>query len=237
MYRLFALLSLYTSQVFSQAIGELHQVDVVTEELPPYQILNEDQSVSGITTDRVRELFSRVGLEPNIQMMPWARAFKTSLDNRNTFIYSIVRTPERENKFQWVGVLANTDTRFVRLASRTDLRINALKDSKDYKIGVKRNDAVTDYLKKELGTENLVFLPDSKTILRMLVKGRVDLLPVSQVHLEYLCQHLGYKMSDFVETYVLEGLGSDFYLAANKDTSVKIVTALRKELVLMTSSK
>lgn len=236
MYRLIVFLALFTLQVFAQESGQLRKVDVVTEDLPPYQIRYKDNSIKGIITDKVRTLFLRANLKANIQMMPWARAYKTSLDVKDTFIYSITRTPEREDKFQWIGVLVSAETNFVRLSSRKDITINELADSARYLIGVKRDDVTTNYLKRKVGIKNLVFLHDTKTTLRMLVKERVDVITVSQVHLEYLCQHLGYEISNFTTIFQLADLGNDFYLAANKDTSPVIVKKLREELAALNSA-
>jgi len=48
------------------------------------------------------ELLDSSKLLYNFEEYPWLRAFKLAKTKKNTFIYAISRTPERENLFQWV---------------------------------------------------------------------------------------------------------------------------------------
>lgn len=82
-------------------------LQVVTEELPPYN-MRAGGKVSGMCTEIVEAVFREMGIDPDIQMMPWARAYDLALHADNVMIYSITRTPDREALFQWVGPIVST---------------------------------------------------------------------------------------------------------------------------------
>lgn len=90
------------------AVGQASPpLQVVTEELPPYN-MNAGGKVTGLSTEVVEAVLRDMGLEPRIQVMPWARAYDLALHADNVMIYSITRTPEREALFQWAGPIAPT---------------------------------------------------------------------------------------------------------------------------------
>ena len=211
-------------------VFKLPALKIVTEVLPPYQYIRPDRSVGGMATEKVSTLFSAFGIKPDIEVMPWARAYKIAQTEANTFIYSIVRTREREHLFNWIGVLMSTKTYFISLAKRTDITINSLADLNAYHIGVKRDDVVYQYLRQHDLPEQIVLLPETETSLNMLLKQRVDIVAVSPIHLEYLCKKLNCLLSDFIYLYELKGLNNDFYLAASKNTSAKVVTLFKQKL-------
>ncbi|WDE09771.1 substrate-binding periplasmic protein [Thalassomonas haliotis] len=208
----------------------LAQLQVVTEILPPYQYIKHDASLGGVATEKVNALFSQFKISPDIQAMPWARAYKMAQDQPNTLIYSIVRTPEREGLFQWIGVLVSTKTFLIGLKARTDIVVNSLADLKQYRLGVKRADVVYQYLSRHGLSGQMVFLPETETTLKMLLKQRIDIIAASPVHLDFMCKRLNCRPSDFRYLFELKGLNNDFYLAASKGTSLTTVQLLRQAL-------
>ena len=208
----------------------LERLQVVTEILPPYQYLNSDASVGGLATDKLNALFSVLQISPDIQAMPWARAYKVAQSRPDTLIYSIVRTPEREALFQWVGVLVSTKTFLVGLKQRSDIHIDSLADLNRYRVGVKRDDVVYQYLSKHLLPTKMVFLPETETTLKMLIKQRIDIIAASPVHLDFMCRRLDCNPSDFGYLYELKNLNNDFYLAASNTTPKETVQQLKAAL-------
>ncbi|WDE07653.1 transporter substrate-binding domain-containing protein [Thalassomonas viridans] len=223
-------LLIFPLMVFSAVKEELLQLQVVTEILPPYQYIKPDNAMGGLATDKLNALFSALQATPDIQAMPWARAYKIAQTQPNTLIYSIVRTPERESLFQWIGVLVSTKTFLVGLQARGDIEINNLRDLNNYRIGVKRDDVVYQYLNKHLLPGKMVFLPETETTLKMLIKQRVDIIAASPLHLDFMCKRLGCQPADFRYLYELTGLNSDFYLAASNNTPADIVQLLKQTL-------
>lgn len=90
LYSLFLICSVY--------VQAKEPILVVTELAPPNQVLINGE-VAGEGTQFIRDIFAEADLTPNIQMYPWARAYKIADELKNTFIYSLARTVEREGNF------------------------------------------------------------------------------------------------------------------------------------------
>ncbi len=76
-------------------------LDIVAAALPPYGI-KQGSEFTGIHVEAVREMARRVGHDGAIQELPWARAFDTVKDGQDKMLAMLVRTPEREELFNWV---------------------------------------------------------------------------------------------------------------------------------------
>lgn len=231
MIRYFILFMLMPFLVLAANKSELAKLQVVTEILPPYQYLKADERIGGLATKKVNALLSLLKISPDIQAMPWARAYKVAQTQPNTLIYSIVRTAERESMFQWIGVLLSTKTFLVTLQERSDITINTLLDLKHYRVGVKRDDVVYQHLSQYPLFRQMVFLPETETTLKMLLKQRIDIIAVSPVHLEFMCKKLGCRPGNFRYIFELKELNNDFYLAASKSTPPATVRLLRQALM------
>ncbi|WDE09772.1 substrate-binding periplasmic protein [Thalassomonas haliotis] len=224
-------IGLFSFSAKSGQAVDLQGLHIVTEIFPPYQYVRADSRVGGLATEKVNRLLASLGVELAIDVMPWARAYKVAQSKKNTLIYSMVRTPQREQKFHWIGVLLkNPAYYFITLAGRRDIKIAALADLQHYQVGVTRGDVIHQHLLKHNVAEQVVFLPENETTIKMLLKKRVDIVAASPVQLAYVCEKVRCQLSDFRNLYKISGLSEDLYLAANLDTSLDIVTLLRRQL-------
>jgi polar amino acid transport system substrate-binding protein len=124
------------------------KIKVVTEYLNPYQTINTDGSLSGFSTEVVQTIFKQANKKPQIVVMPWARAYNIAKTEKNVMIFSIARTKERNDLFQWIGSLTKERLYFWGLKSTfpMPLEIDTLKG---YKIAASRNSNTAQYLKAE----------------------------------------------------------------------------------------
>ncbi|WP_077600075.1 substrate-binding periplasmic protein [Salinivibrio kushneri] len=80
-------------------IGLVHAatptVRLVTLEYPPY-IQTSDGSLDGVAVRVVRQTFSKLGYEVEIEVLPWARALYQVRTGLADGIFTIFKTPERE---------------------------------------------------------------------------------------------------------------------------------------------
>lgn len=79
-------------------------IDIVAEEFYPYQY-QENGEAKGIAIEVIKQVLATGDLKPNIQFYPWSRALRIAESAPNTIILSITRSPEREPKFYWLGLL------------------------------------------------------------------------------------------------------------------------------------
>lgn len=82
------------------------RLTVVTESSPPYHFLDSTGNVTGSVTKKVKTLLDLAGVKADIQIYPWARAYKMVLDSSHTLIFSMAVTPERKNNFHWIAEVA-----------------------------------------------------------------------------------------------------------------------------------
>ncbi len=81
---------------------------VVTEPWPPYNTFSNDDTADGAHALIVQRALALSGLQAQTGVYPWARAMALAQSRPNTLLFSLARTPERENKFIWIGKLSQT---------------------------------------------------------------------------------------------------------------------------------
>ncbi len=169
--------------------GAAEPVKVVTEEFPPLQY-SEGGKLAGPSAEIVREVFARAGLEADISVLPWARAYKMATSEPDVVIFSIGRTSGRESLFRWIGPIADKGPAYFYTA-RTDIEAHGIEDVKRYVVGSSLNDVILEYLKRNGFEEgkNLVELRSYEAGYRMLKARRIDFFPISENMMHYLLRH------------------------------------------------
>jgi polar amino acid transport system substrate-binding protein len=141
---MFSVLMLLVASEFSSTVCAEPALRIVTEELPPYN-MTQDGQVTGMSTEVVQAILKEIGIEASIQPMPWARAYELALNESNVLIYSIARTPAREDLFHWVGAIAPTQWYIYSLAERP-IKLNSLDDARGHQIATVNQDVGEQYL-------------------------------------------------------------------------------------------
>jgi polar amino acid transport system substrate-binding protein len=204
------------------------EITVVTEQYPPFNY-EEAGEVKGISSEVVRTVLQKVGVNVKIGVYPWAQAYKMATTQPNVLIYSLARFPEREALFKWVGTIAPLDTYLYKLKSRKDLRIGQLRDITPYRVGVIRDAADHQYLVKQ-GFKNLVEASEYKLNLEKLKAGQVDLLVTQELWFIAMVKSLGLHLEDFEKAYHIDDLSGEFYMAFSKATPDELVLQFRQAL-------
>ncbi|OUS26308.1 hypothetical protein A9Q99_18955 [Gammaproteobacteria bacterium 45_16_T64] len=141
-----------------------------TEELPPYSFKGGDKR--GAAIDIASALFERSGLDYEVKITPWKRAYVTVENTPNTCLFPAQRNQEREASFHWVSPLYISQTAFYGL--ETDgLVIRTLNDAKGLKIGSYNGSAAAEYL-QGWGHDVKTVAHDKQNIMK-LSRNRVDL--------------------------------------------------------------
>jgi len=84
---------------------------LMTEEYPPITFMKEGKP-SGLVTEMVQEIASRLHIPDNIRLTSWKNAYNMALLHPNVILFSTERTPEREELFHWVGPAGKNNTIF-----------------------------------------------------------------------------------------------------------------------------
>jgi len=205
-------------------------VPVVSEVYPPYQIINKEGEIKGWSTDKVNLLFTQAKIDFHIEIYPWGRAYNLALTQPNTFIFSLLRTEERESSFHWVAPLCAIEFSFYRLKTRPDIKLQSLSDAKKYLIAAQKDQASSEYL-LSLGFEsgkNLSISYNNDNFIQMLIHGRVELIVLSLTYFKTLISKNSPYAKEIVAIFPIDYLRKDLYLASNLNTSPIIIKKLRK---------
>lgn len=203
---------------------------VVTTTFTPYN-MEIDGKITGVGTEIVQATLEKAGIEAEIQIFPWARAYKMALEEPNTLIYTMVRIPDRESLFKWVGPIV-PPVRCVlhKLKKRTDIVVNSLDDARKYKIGSVRDISTHVFLKKNGFEEGnlLELVARNDQSVQKLFGERVDLEASAELNFLYEAKQMGLPYSDIEVAYVL--FENEGYMGFSKQTPDAVVEQVKTAL-------
>lgn len=198
------------------------KVTIVTEDLPPYNYL-ENEKVVGVGTEIVQTAFKNAGVDFEIKVLPWARAYNIAQKQENTLIYSMGRNEKRENLFKWVAPIVPYSINVYKLKSRTNLKIKGLDDLRKYTIGVVRDDFRMQFFEKEgfKSGENLDVAAHDDFNLKKIIAERIDFVPINSLSIIPLCNRNKIDVNQFES--VLTIIDTELWMAFSKQTDDAIV--------------
>lgn len=192
----------------------------VTEDYPPFTYADASGEPTGLVTDVVKEIMAKQGITETISLVPWKDAYNKALRNKNVVIFSINRTNEREDLFNWIGPIAKSSTVFYAKKG-SGITINELNDAREVaSIGV-----VDDwYSKQDLegrGFNNLVSSELPSDAITKLMNGEVKILPLTDITAESSVTKAGYNIEDLEALYTMDT--GYVYIGMSIGTSESIV--------------
>ncbi|WP_269585111.1 substrate-binding periplasmic protein [Roseibium sp. Sym1] len=223
------------------AKAEPGEIRLVTQSFAPLQWDNHGKPDGYVTAyllaaaERVREIVPVT--VTGFDFLPWKRAMLTAETSPNVLFFSLSRTPEREDRFHWLGEVSPYGQYFYQLASRPKIdveRIEELRDL-DVRIGVQDGSNLLAYLKK-LGFEGsgtLVPITDFHQGIEMLYLGRVDMLPLTGFLAEASACKQGYDGSQLRPVIFVEALAKPLWAVFSKGTDPDLVEAFRAEMAAL----
>lgn len=228
---LFFLILIFNFKVFAA-----NKLQVVTEEWLPYNYTNSEGQLVGRSTAKVRAVLADAGVDYTLNSYPWLRSMHLAKTQANTMIYSIYRTPERENLFQWVcPLMAPVKEYLFTLRTRNDIQIDSLEDAKQYLISIVRGSVSEGYLTNAgfKPGENLDLTSDPSSSPRKLIAGRVDFILQTEFTASERMKELGYDYSMLRKVIEVKEIDNRracmaFSLKTDKELVQKVQQALDK---------
>lgn len=158
-----------TSILFGFSLcASAEKLRINTEEYAPLSF-TENGIIKGIATEQVELILKRAGMEYELKVYPWARAYKNAELNKSTCVFSVSNTPERANLFKWVEPLSLNKSVLVKIKDYK-INVSSLEDAKKYKIGIQNQDVGGAYLKKN----GFPYLSTANTSEQTLLKLKLD---------------------------------------------------------------
>jgi len=194
---------------------------IITEVYPPYNFVDKNNTVTGQSTEIVQAILEKTGTQAVIEVMPLSQGLAIAEKDPKVVIYSLNRTPQRENLFQWVGPIGNYEQAFYAkkgsgVAAMVTMFFSQLEDAKKVeKIGVYKGDAGAQFLASQGFTNLDESLTDTEA-LKKLMDGTVQLWLGNKDGLAITAAQAGVNPDDLVmmPTVVIR---ADLYIAFSKD--------------------
>jgi len=218
MFKLFISLFLLSNLLYSNT-----NLKLMTEIFSPYQFKDEiDGHLIGISTEIVQAIQKEINNHSKIKIYPWVRGNKILDTHKDTALFSMLRTAQRENKYKWVGPLDHLQIVFFKKKG-SSITLKSIDDArKVHKIGVTKSVANYEIL-NAMGFKNLDVAggSDDKNI-KKLLKNRIDLWPYVKTAGLYNAKKLG-QAGMIVPIEGVELASGDLYIAFNKNTDDTII--------------
>lgn len=210
-------------------------IHAYTEDVPPLNYVDKGK-ISGYSTEVLRLAAQEAGLSLSIEAQPWLRAYAAVQKSPNALLFTVVRTPEREAQFQWVGPIGPRRVYLYRLATRRDIRLRANDDLRRYRVGALAGSAAFNQLAAQglMRDGQLDAGQDDAANLRKLLLDRIDLVAMLDWAMHWQLQALKLPQSTVAPARLLDGTGQ-YWFAFNAATPPERVQRLQKALNRITA--
>ncbi|QLI81264.1 transporter substrate-binding domain-containing protein [Chitinibacter fontanus] len=199
-----------------------------TEELPPLNYLAEQQP-QGFSVELLQLLAKQAGVSISIEVLPWARAVEYADKDPHGILFTITRTPERENRYLWLGPISDRKIILLRLANRGDIKLSNLDDARQYVIGATRESASAKKLQQSgfVIEKSLDLAPNDQINLRKLMAGRNDMIAILDWAAAWQAKSIGANLNQFTQALILDN-SLDYYFALNRNADPELVRRLNQ---------
>ena len=194
-------------------------IQLFTEYSPPSSYtIGEGTSfdVKGSSIDILNVIMERTGYVNRINVTQWNDGYAIAQYLPNSAIFATARTPERENKFQWVGPISSNRTYFYTLSS-SGLQIQTIEQAKALKSIATPNGWFTHefLLNNNFKNINATALT-SEDAFNLLVDGVADAVLLPEIDLKWLAETNNIPLSNIVQH--LKAMDYNSYIAFSLST-------------------
>jgi len=228
MKKIFLCLILFCALFSLAGISFAEKIIVYSTVYPPYQI-DDNGKLTGVNTEIIRAIFHNSGVPFEIKYVPWSRAQRIVGDDsrKNSAIYCLAKTKQRERKYKWVGVYFYQKVDFLTLKN-SGVKIDSRDDVKKYIIGLVRGDMMTEQLKSQGYLNRYEIVRDDILNIKKLFKKRVQAIVTSELAAKYIAKENGLDPNQIEAQY--EASTDGFNLALSQKTPDEVYRKLKTSL-------
>ncbi|MDT0602180.1 MULTISPECIES: transporter substrate-binding domain-containing protein [Thalassotalea] len=197
------------------------EITFYTEVYPPANYF-ENGELKGITVDTLKAIWQELKQpEQFINIVPWARGYRNTLDKPNSALFTMSRTPPREKLFKWVGPIFNS-THVIMTKKSNQFNFTELTQLFEYKVAAVRGDiSEISLIKLGFPNQNIAKVTELKLAYKMMETGRVDML-VATIHgFQHLAQQLNFDHTKYENVWQVNKFAN--YIAFNIETPDSII--------------
>lgn len=231
-------LLLITLIFYSTVLLAFDKIEYLSENNAPYNY-RENGEAKGISVDILTEVARVLGVDIKptaIKFSPWAWAYREAQSpNKKNMIFTITRTPSRENLFQWAGPFIYGRSAVFGRASAE--KISSIKELYGKKIGVIRDDvAESRLLSAGIKKTDIIELNSKEQLFSMLMKKRFDYFSHGELTTYHaLKKSKKYSKKDVKVVYINSRGG--LYFGFNKSVDKEMVVRFREALLKVLADK
>ena len=203
----------------------LAELLLLTEEAPPTSFLQGGKP-AGLAVEVVEQLQQRSATPAHIELQPWTRGYQLVKTQADTALFLMVRTPEREALFQWVGPILQGSTNFYSLKAN-HLQLHSIEAAKQAGTVAVPKQWYTYEALAALGFD-LYGTRGAKQMVSMLKAGRVKLIATEDLTLRGELASGGLTPEEVEAQLVL--MKSDYYIAFSPQTDAAVVAQWQHQL-------
>jgi polar amino acid transport system substrate-binding protein len=209
---------------------EIEAFKFLTENYPPFNY-EEEGMVYGVSADILHGLFAKMNVnasDVSLEIDEWEKVYQKTLSESNSMLFSVVRIPEREHLFKWVGPIAPQKDVIIALTSQ-QIAINNPADLATHTIGVIAGYSNIAQL-TNLGVPQsmLIAVHSIETLYNGLTSGLFDCIAYSEIGHNLVVGSLGYEQEDFDIAYAIQV--TQLYFALNINTSDELIEYMQSVL-------
>ncbi|WP_319759266.1 transporter substrate-binding domain-containing protein [Maridesulfovibrio sp.] len=209
--------------------ADAQKITILVDNWPPYNF-KKDNEIVGINTELIEAALKRTHIKYKLVMYPFKRAMKTVQKYPNTMLLSVALIPQRKAHYAWIGPMQARRVYLFKLKERTDIQIKDKQDLKKYRTGVQLGGSIEQFfIANNIHTDHYSLVSNSESLLKMLFKKRVDLIPGDPLETAYQLKNMGHDFSELEAAYLVSEEGG-YYMVANKDTSASIISSIQESL-------
>lgn len=211
------------------------KLTMITEEWAPYNF-SEDGVLKGVSVEVVQQLIEKLGLKIPIEMYPSMRTRLMLSSVSGTMMITMLRTPEREGKYKWIGPLGDGAIYFYKKGGNP-LEISGLNDAKKVKLISCRHAGLVLETLQANGFTNLdPTSTDGEAVYRKLLLDRCDLaISDAPLGVRHLLRKLNLPPQALVQTSV-RLIDAPLYIACSLDISDQEIARWQRALDSLKSS-
>ncbi len=209
---------------------EISDLTFYTEELPPYNY-EEDRMLKGLSVDLLEATTEKMGTKVSreeVNLVPWTEGYHAVLNENATVLFSMARTPEREDLFKWAGPVYTN--RKVLFANQDEgISIEEPEDLQNYKIGVITDDVAIQYLLDSGVNQSQIVSKDNvSALIDALDSAKIDLWAYPEASGKYFAEQVTGNSGSYKAVYELHT--QDTYYAFSKDVPDSVVQSFQQAL-------
>lgn len=213
---------------FHSQASDLSKLEFITEAYPPYNFQMAG-NLRGIAVDLLVAASAKTGSSvkrSDISLQPWARGYRSALNQSNICLFSTTRTDERESLFKWAGPIAKTRI-VVMTRKESNININSASDLTKLKLGAIRDDVGQQLLIANGVAEGQIELSaKAEAMIEKLKYRRIDGIAYEENVARWFIRKNDLSNDDFEVSHVLKE--GELYYAFSKDTDDAFVETLQK---------